>query len=30
MMIAAPEPGDVVKIQPVYLTGYIGAVRPTA
>lgn len=27
-MIAAPDTGDVVKIQAVYLTGYIGAVRP--
>jgi cell wall-associated NlpC family hydrolase len=29
-MIAAPHTGDVVKVQPVYLDGYIGAVRPTA
>lgn len=28
LMIAAPESGDVVKIQAVYLTGYVGAVRP--
>jgi cell wall-associated NlpC family hydrolase len=28
MMIAAPQAGDVVKVQPVYLSGYIGAVRP--
>jgi cell wall-associated NlpC family hydrolase len=28
LMIAAPHTGDVVKIQPVYLTGYIGATRP--
>jgi cell wall-associated NlpC family hydrolase len=28
MMIAAPHTGDVVKIEPVYLTGYIGATRP--
>lgn len=28
MMIAAPHTGDVVKIQPVYLSGYIGATRP--
>jgi cell wall-associated NlpC family hydrolase len=28
MMIAAPQTGDVVKMQPVYLDGYIGAVRP--
>jgi len=27
-MIAAPQTGDVVKVQPVYLDGYIGAVRP--
>jgi peptidoglycan DL-endopeptidase CwlO len=30
MMIAAPHTGTDVQIQPVYLTGYIGAVRPTA
>jgi cell wall-associated NlpC family hydrolase len=29
-MIAAPHTGDVVKVQPVYLDGYIGAIRPTA
>jgi cell wall-associated NlpC family hydrolase len=29
-MIAAPHAGDVVKIQPVYLDGYFGAVRPSA
>ena len=29
-MIAAPHSGDVVKVQPVYLDGYIGAIRPTA
>lgn len=28
MMIAAPHTGDVVKIQPVYMDGYIGATRP--
>lgn len=28
MMIAAPRTGDVVKIQPVYMSGYIGATRP--
>ena len=28
MMIAAPHTGDVVKIEPVYLSGYIGATRP--
>jgi peptidoglycan DL-endopeptidase CwlO len=28
MMLAAPHTGDVVKIQPVYLQGYIGATRP--
>jgi cell wall-associated NlpC family hydrolase len=28
MMIAAPHTGDVVKVQPVYLSGYIGATRP--
>jgi len=27
-MIAAPQPGDVVKVQDVYLDGYAGAVRP--
>ncbi len=30
LMIAAPEPGDVVKVQAVYLDGYAGAVRPRA
>ena len=29
-MIAAPHTGDVVKVEPVYLDGYIGAVRPSA
>ena len=29
-MIAAPHTGDVVKVQPVYLTGFMGATRPTA
>jgi cell wall-associated NlpC family hydrolase len=28
-MIAAPHSGDVVKVQPVYLDGFIGAVRPS-
>jgi cell wall-associated NlpC family hydrolase len=28
-MIAAPHAGDVVKVQPVYLDGFIGAVRPS-
>jgi len=28
LMIAAPHTGDVVKIEPVYLSGYIGATRP--
>jgi peptidoglycan DL-endopeptidase CwlO len=28
MMIAAPHTGTVVQIQPVYLSGYIGATRP--
>ena len=28
MMLAAPHTGDVVKIEPVYMTGYIGATRP--
>ena len=28
MMLAAPHTGDVVKIEPVYLSGYIGATRP--
>jgi hypothetical protein len=30
MMVAAPHTGDVVKVQPVYLEDYIGAVRPGA
>ncbi len=30
LMIAAPQPGDVVKVQAVYLNGYLGAVRPSA
>jgi cell wall-associated NlpC family hydrolase len=29
-MIAAPHAGANVRVQPVYLDGYIGAVRPTA
>lgn len=29
-MIAAPHTGDVVRVQPVYLTGFVGATRPTA
>jgi cell wall-associated NlpC family hydrolase len=28
LMVAAPHSGDVVRVQPVYLDGYIGAVRP--
>ena len=28
MMLAAPHTGDVVKIEPVYMDGYIGATRP--
>lgn len=28
LMIAAPETGENVQIQPVYMQGYIGAVRP--
>ncbi len=28
MMIAAPHTGDVVKIQPVYMSEYVGATRP--
>ena len=28
MMLAAPHTGDVVKVQPVYMSGYIGATRP--
>ncbi|HUR51135.1 MAG TPA: NlpC/P60 family protein [Mycobacteriales bacterium] len=30
LMIAAPHSGDVVKVQPVYLDGFMGAVRPLA
>lgn len=30
LMVAAPHTGDVVKVQPVYLDGYVGAVRPAA
>ena len=30
MMIAAPHTGDVVKIEPVYMDGFIGATRPWA
>lgn len=30
MMLAAPHTGDVVKIEPVYLDGFIGATRPYA
>jgi cell wall-associated NlpC family hydrolase len=29
-MAAAPHSGDVVKVQPIYLDGYLGAVRPGA
>jgi cell wall-associated NlpC family hydrolase len=29
-MVAAPHAGAVVRVQPVYLEGYAGAVRPTA
>ena len=29
-MVAAPHTGDVVKVQPIYLDGYMGAVRPGA
>lgn len=28
LMLAAPHTGDVVKIQPVYLDGFVGATRP--
>jgi cell wall-associated NlpC family hydrolase len=28
LMVAAPHTGDVVRVQQVYLDGYIGAVRP--
>ena len=30
MMIAAPHTGDVVKVEPVYMDGFIGATRPWA
>jgi cell wall-associated NlpC family hydrolase len=30
LMLAAPHTGDVVKVQPVYLDGYVGAVRPVS
>jgi cell wall-associated NlpC family hydrolase len=30
LMIAAPHTGDVVKIQPVYMDGFLGATRPWA
>ncbi|MGB9377354.1 MAG: C40 family peptidase, partial [Mycobacteriales bacterium] len=30
LMIAAPQTGDVVRVQAVYLNGYFGAVRPQA
>lgn len=30
LMVAAPHTGDVVKLQAVYLDGYVGAVRPGA
>lgn len=30
LMIAAPHTGTVVRVEQVYLSGYIGAVRPTA
>ena len=30
LMVAAPHTGDVVKVQPVYLDGYVGAVRPVS
>ena len=30
LMVAAPHSGDVVKVEPLYLDGYIGAVRPGA
>jgi cell wall-associated NlpC family hydrolase len=30
MMLAAPHTGTDVQVQPVYLDGYFGAVRPTA
>ena len=28
MMIAAPHTGDVVKVEPVYMDGFVGATRP--
>jgi cell wall-associated NlpC family hydrolase len=28
MMLAAPHCGDVIRIQPVYMDGFFGAVRP--
>ena len=30
LMVAAPHAGTVVRVQPIYLDGYIGAVRPGA
>jgi cell wall-associated NlpC family hydrolase len=30
LMVAAPHTGDVVKVQPIYLDGYMGANRPGA
>ncbi len=29
LMVAAPHSGTLVRIEPLYLTGYVGAVRPT-
>jgi len=29
-ILAAPHTGDVVKVEPLYLEGYLGAVRPVA
>ena len=29
-ILAAPHTGDVVKVEPLYLEGYLGAVRPAA
>lgn len=29
-MVAAPHTGALVQVQPIYLQGYVGAVRPTA
>ena len=29
-VVEAPRTGDVVKVQGVYLEGYVGAVRPAA